>query len=99
MNNYTLVWWQEKFVSLSILLIHYTELDYDSAFGWQNGYYMLLYAMLGIGNAVFTFGLGAAMGWESYLASRSLHHDALSRVFHAPMVFFDTTVRLVNHFS
>ena len=75
-----------------------TELNYDSAFGWQNGFYMLLYAMLGIGNSVFTFGLGAAMGWESYLASRSLHHDALSKVFYAPMVFFDTTVRLAYHF-
>lgn len=68
---------------------------YDSAFNWPNGLYMLLYAMLGIGNSLFTFGLGAAMGWESYLASRSLHHDALFKVFHTPMAFFDTTVRFV----
>ena len=58
---------------------------------------MLLYAMLGIGSSIFTFGLGAAMGWESYLASRSLHRDALFKVFHAPMVFFDTTVRFAYH--
>jgi ATP-binding cassette subfamily C (CFTR/MRP) protein 1 len=55
------------------------------------GYYMLLYAMLGIIQSVFTFGLGGAMGWQSYLASKNLHHDSVVRIFHAPMAFFDTT--------
>ncbi|PVF97426.1 ABC protein [Serendipita vermifera] len=60
-------------------------------FHWKVGYYMLLYAMLGIVQAIFTFGLGGAMGWQSYLASKNLHHDSIVRVFHAPMAFFDTT--------
>lgn len=52
---------------------------------------MLLYAMLGVVQAFFTFGLGLSMSWQSYLASKNLHHDALVHVFHAPMAFFDTT--------
>jgi len=51
---------------------------------------MALYASLGIAQAVFTFGLGGAMGWQSYLASKNLHRMAIQRIFLAPMEFFDT---------
>lgn len=52
---------------------------------------MALYASLGIMQALFTFGLGGAMGWQSYLASKHLHHGSIERIFYAPMSFFDTT--------
>lgn len=52
---------------------------------------MLLYATLGIIQSFFTFGLGMALGWQSYLASKHLHHNSIVRIFHAPMGFFDTT--------
>ena len=29
----------------------------------------------------------------SYFASRNLHHSGIDRIFHAPMFFFNTTVR------
>ncbi|KZW00021.1 ABC protein [Exidia glandulosa HHB12029] len=65
---------------------------------WQNDtfhqpykFYIGLYAGLGIGQAVFTFLLGVTMGWMSIYVSRNMHYDAVHKVFHAPMQFFDTT--------
>ena len=88
MNNYTLVWWQEKYAVLrpSYPSSHATI----SVFGWAVGYYMALYSALGFVQAIFTFGLGGAMGWQSYLASKNLHRMAAKRVFLARMDFFDT---------
>ncbi|KAG8758519.1 hypothetical protein FRC14_008012 [Serendipita sp. 396] len=63
----------------------------ENSFHWTIGYYIILYSMLSVVQSFFTFGLGAAMGWQSYLASKNLHHLSLLRVFHAPMAFFDTT--------
>jgi ATP-binding cassette, subfamily C (CFTR/MRP), member 1 len=90
MNNYTLVWWQEKYAVSHLTCLLKSNTIVDSIFGWAVGYYMALYAGLGISQAVFTFGLGGAMGWQSYLASKNLHRMAIQRVFLAPMEFFDT---------
>lgn len=49
-----------------------------------------MYAALGIGQAVFTFAMGAVMGILSYFASNNLHADALKHAFYAPMSVFDT---------
>ena len=54
---------------------------------------MLLYALLGVAQAIFTFSLGSALGSQAYFASKNLHHQSMFKVFHAPMSFFDTTVR------
>lgn len=29
----------------------------------------------------------------SFFVSKNLHHEAIKHIFHAPMAFFDTTVR------
>ncbi|EJD47908.1 ABC protein [Auricularia subglabra TFB-10046 SS5] len=54
-------------------------------------FYIGLYAGLGVGQAIFTFLLGVTMGWMSIFVSRNMHYDAVHKVFHAPMKFFDTT--------
>ncbi|KDQ57350.1 hypothetical protein JAAARDRAFT_194496 [Jaapia argillacea MUCL 33604] len=54
-------------------------------------FYQILYACLGISQAVFTFALGIAMDIMSFFISENLHHDALQNIFSAPMSFFDTT--------
>ncbi|KAG8935993.1 hypothetical protein FRC02_005189 [Tulasnella sp. 418] len=65
---------------------------------WQNdqfhetpGFYMGLYAALGLLNAVFTFTLGGSMAVLSFYACETLHRQAVEKIFHAPMAFFDTT--------
>ncbi|KDR79020.1 hypothetical protein GALMADRAFT_244748 [Galerina marginata CBS 339.88] len=54
-------------------------------------FYQVLYAALGISQAISTFLLGCCTDIFSYLASQNLHHDGIANIFHAPMSFFDTT--------
>ncbi|KAI0300742.1 ABC transporter [Russula brevipes] len=65
------------------------------------GFYMGIYAMLGIAQAFTGFLVGMAIALVVYSASRQLHHDAISRVMYSPMSFFETTPvgRIMNRFS
>ncbi|KZT61359.1 ABC protein [Calocera cornea HHB12733] len=63
----------------------------ENEFQKDNSFYMGLYATLGISQALLTLAMGAGMTWLSYLASVRLHKEAVTKVFHAPMSFFDTT--------
>ncbi|EJU01052.1 ABC protein [Dacryopinax primogenitus] len=63
----------------------------ENEFNKANGFYMGLYATLGVSQAFLTLAMGAGMTWLSYLASVRLHKEAVFKVFHAPMAFFDTT--------
>ncbi|TRM64247.1 P-loop containing nucleoside triphosphate hydrolase protein [Schizophyllum amplum] len=54
-------------------------------------FYQMLYALLGIGQALFTLFLGMAMDLMASLASTNLHHAAINNIFYARMSFFDTT--------
>ncbi|KAI6009305.1 ABC protein [Pisolithus marmoratus] len=56
-----------------------------------DSFYQLLYGCFGIGQALFTFILGASIDYMGYLVSQNLHQHAVRKVFHAPMSFFDTT--------
>ncbi|EPQ52646.1 ABC protein [Gloeophyllum trabeum ATCC 11539] len=65
---------------------------------WQENYfdrptsfYQIIYAMMGVSQAIFTFTMGIAMDIMSYYVSQNLHHEALQNIFYAPMSFFDTT--------
>ncbi|PVF95679.1 ABC protein [Serendipita vermifera] len=62
-----------------------------NVFEWPMSRYMLLYGMLGFSQMLFTFAMGAALGWQSYLASKNLHHLVVMKLFHASISFFDTT--------
>ncbi|KAI6165738.1 ABC protein [Pisolithus thermaeus] len=56
-----------------------------------NSFYQILYGSLGVGQALFTFAVGASVDLMSYFVSRNLHQQSIKKVFHAPMSFFDTT--------
>ncbi|KAK4055619.1 hypothetical protein OIV83_000165 [Microbotryomycetes sp. JL201] len=70
-------------------------------FNQPNGFYMGLYAFLGVMQAVGSFAMGVAGVMIGYNASRSLHKVAIRGVMYAPMSFFDTTPlgRIMNRFS
>ncbi|KAI0784237.1 ABC protein [Abortiporus biennis] len=56
-----------------------------------NSFYQILYACLGIAQAVFTFAVGMVMDEMGYFVSQNLHVQAITNIFYAPMSFFDTT--------
>ncbi|QRV96276.1 ABC transporter transmembrane region [Ceratobasidium sp. AG-Ba] len=65
---------------------------------WQNDsfkqsstIYMIGYAALGIGSVLFSLIRGVALCCLTYESSKTLHREVLSQVFHAPILFFDTT--------
>ena len=50
---------------------------------------MGIYAALGVALALTAFINGVAFAALVYSASRNLHRDAITRIMHAPMSFFD----------
>ncbi|KAI6039826.1 ABC protein [Pisolithus marmoratus] len=56
-----------------------------------DSFYQTLYACLGIVQALFTFIVGASVDTMSYFVSRNLYERSITKMFHAPMSFFDTT--------
>ncbi|KAJ6518372.1 ABC protein [Mycena vulgaris] len=62
----------------------------DDTFNKSFTFYQVLYALLGIAQAVFTYLLGLLMDIFAVEVSRNLHHEAILNIFHAPMSFFDT---------
>ncbi|KAF8907317.1 ABC transporter [Gymnopilus junonius] len=73
----------------------------DQSFHKPQGFYMGIYAGLGVSQALFSFVMGATFALLTYFASQSLHRAAIKRVMHAPMAFFETTPlgRIMNRFS
>ncbi len=57
----------------------------ENHFNKPIGFYMGIYAMLGIVMTIFTFIMGCAMGFLSYYACKRVHHEAIQRVVYAPM--------------
>ncbi|PSR78986.1 hypothetical protein PHLCEN_2v7173 [Hermanssonia centrifuga] len=62
-----------------------------------NSFYQVLYAGLGISQAVFTLFVGIAMDEMGYFVSQNMHHSAIKNIFYAPMSFFDTTPLADDH--
>ncbi|KAI0714464.1 P-loop containing nucleoside triphosphate hydrolase protein [Cerioporus squamosus] len=65
------------------------------------GFYMGIYAALGVSQAVTFFMMGATFASLTYFASQAMHRQAIKRVMYAPMTFFETTPlgRIMNRFS
>ncbi|KAG9094212.1 hypothetical protein FS749_012910 [Ceratobasidium sp. UAMH 11750] len=68
---------------------------------YPQGFYMGIYAGLGSAQALTMFSMGALFALMSFYASVSLHRDAMKRLMHAPMSFFDTTPlgRIMNRLT
>ncbi|KAF9528448.1 ABC transporter [Crepidotus variabilis] len=73
----------------------------EMKWGKSEGFYMGVYAGLGVIQMLFTFAVGCSFALFNYFAAQRLHEDALNRLLHAPMSFFDTTPlgRIMNRFS
>ncbi|KZV74003.1 ABC transporter [Peniophora sp. CONT] len=73
----------------------------SGTFHQPQGFYMGIYAALGVALALCGFANGVAFAVLAYTASRNLHLDAITRVMRAPMSWFDTTPlgRIMNRFS
>ncbi|KAH9068493.1 ABC transporter [Lactarius deliciosus] len=93
----TIVLMQVSFVLSSYWLVWWQERE------WQRpqGFYMGIYATLGIGQALAAFSNGITVAFIVYSASRRLHDNAITRVMLSPMSFFETTPvgRIMNRFS
>ena len=62
---------------------------------------MGIYAGLGVALTVTFFVAGAAIGFLTYYASKTLHRKAITSTMRAPMSFFETTPlgRIMNRFA
>ncbi|KZS95710.1 P-loop containing nucleoside triphosphate hydrolase protein [Sistotremastrum niveocremeum HHB9708] len=93
----SLVFMQVTSVMSSYWLVYWQERKWPR----PASFYMIIYACLGVGQAIGFFAMGAVFAFLTYFASRTLHHNAIHRVMYAPMSFFDTTPlgRIMNRFS
>ncbi|KAF6757234.1 ATP-binding cassette transporter YOR1 [Ephemerocybe angulata] len=73
----------------------------QSEWNKSQGFYMGIYAALGLSQVVAAFAMSAFFALLTYFTSRSLHRDSIRTVMHAPMSFFETTPlgRIMNRFS
>ncbi|KAG9127510.1 hypothetical protein FRC07_012919 [Ceratobasidium sp. 392] len=88
--------------------LRYARLTIPRLVFWQEkrfpipqGVYMAIYAILGFAQAFGLFCMGGVFAIFTFYASQTLHRDALNRILHAPISFFDTTPlgRIMNRFS
>ncbi|KAJ7064091.1 ABC protein [Mycena amicta] len=62
-----------------------------NTFNKSFAFYQVLYAMLGIVQAAFTFFVGFGLDRFIIQATKAMHQEALVNILHAQMSFFDTT--------
>ncbi|KAI0360140.1 P-loop containing nucleoside triphosphate hydrolase protein [Trametes cingulata] len=84
-------------VMSSYWLVYWEERKWN--FG--SGFYMGIYAGLGVAQAFTFFMMGSTFAMLTYFSSKTLHREAIHRVMYAPMSFFETTPlgRIMNRFS
>ncbi|ORY83038.1 P-loop containing nucleoside triphosphate hydrolase protein [Protomyces lactucae-debilis] len=73
----------------------------NDTFNRAEGFYIGIYASLGVAQALAYFGLGLALTLVGNKSARVLHANMTHRILRAPMSFFDTTPigRITNRFS
>ncbi|KAG8971979.1 hypothetical protein FRC05_010514, partial [Tulasnella sp. 425] len=92
-------WWTIPLVVLSAVLMqgaavistYWLVWWQEDSFHRSTKFYMILYAVLAVAQSAFLYVFGAAMSLLSFYACRNLHQQAINKIFHAPMSFFDTT--------
>lgn len=91
--DYTLIF----FKYLTSILVWWQQDTFDE----PEGFYMAIYAGLGIFQALGLFLMGASAAFFGYNASKSLHYGASRKVLLAPMSYFDTTPlgRIISRFA
>ncbi|KAI0806352.1 ABC protein [Irpex lacteus] len=62
-----------------------------NTFNRPNWFYQVLYACMGVSQAIFTLLVGVSMDEMAYFVSKNLHNVSIHNIFYAPMSFFDTT--------
>ncbi|KAI0768063.1 P-loop containing nucleoside triphosphate hydrolase protein [Trametes elegans] len=84
-------------VMSSYWLVYWQEMKWP----YGSGFYMGIYAGLGVAQALTFFMMGSTFAILTYFSSKQLHRAAIFRVMHAPMSFFETTPlgRIMNRFS
>ncbi|KAF7375201.1 Oligomycin resistance ATP-dependent permease YOR1 [Mycena sanguinolenta] len=93
----SLVLLQGANVMSSYWLVYWQERKWPRS----EGFYMGIYAMFGVSQAITFFLMGSTFALLTYFASQNLHKRALTRVMHAPMSFFETTPlgRIMHRFT
>ncbi|KAJ3775268.1 ABC transporter [Lentinula raphanica] len=93
----SLVFVQGATVMSSYWLVYWEELKWPQ----PEGFYMGIYAGLGVAQATAMFMMGTTFAMLTYFASQRLHKAAIERVMRAPMSFFETTPlgRIMNRFA
>ncbi|EIW84207.1 ABC transporter [Coniophora puteana RWD-64-598 SS2] len=88
---------QGSSVMSSYWLVYWEERKWHQS----SGFYMGIYAGLGVSQALTMFFNGALFAMLTYFASQKLHARAINRVMYAPMSFFETTPlgRIMNRFA
>ena len=73
----------------------------SNKFGFKTGQYIGAYAALGFIQAMMNFVFSVSLTTLGTSASRTMLHNAMTRVLRAPMSFFDTTPlgRITNRFA
>ncbi|CAE7200833.1 unnamed protein product [Rhizoctonia solani] len=89
------------FQGASVMSPYWLVFWQEDRFPIKQGVYMAIYAILGFAQAFGLFCMGGVFAILTFYASQSLHRDALGRILHAPISFFDTTPlgRIMNRFS
>ena len=90
----------QLFSLVAPLVVSYWTRDLDYV-DHSMGFYMMLYALAGVGAAVFAFFRTFALVGFGVRASTTMHNNLLHSILRAPLSFFDTTPtgRIVSRFS
>ncbi|KAF9223499.1 ABC transporter [Gyrodon lividus] len=88
---------QVSSIMSSYWLVYWEEMKWH----YPQGFYMGIYAALGVSQSFTMFFMGFVFALLTYYASQELHKRAITRVLYAPMSFFETTPlgRIMNRFA